>query len=78
LPVDKVDNWRSIASELEIISDIEFPHSFGLDPERPVKLHAFCDASLGALGTVVFLRQGNCVSLVGSKDEQDCPSERES
>jgi hypothetical protein len=69
LPVDKVDSWRSIASELEVISDIEFPRSYGLDPERPVQLHAFCDASLSALGAVVFLRQGNCVSLVGSKSK---------
>ena len=69
LPTEKVDNWRAIATDLEKISDIEFPRGYGLDRKRPVQLHAFCDASLNAIGTAVFLKQDDCVSLVGSKSK---------
>jgi hypothetical protein len=51
---------------IAIVADIARAFlSIGLS--EPVQIHAFSDASFDALGTVVFVKQCEKVSIVGSK-----------
>ena len=69
LPTSEISVWTPIATDLSKVPEIVFPRFFGMDSSAPVQIHAFSDASLRAFGAVVYLKQGQFVTLVGSKSK---------
>ncbi|XP_064622006.1 uncharacterized protein LOC135484434 [Lineus longissimus] len=65
------NEWINLNQDLLAVTDITVPRPYfsSMQTDAPYQLHVFCDASAGAYGCVVYLRQvnTNTVSIVLSK-----------
>lgn len=56
IPNELLREWTLFRKDLFKLVDIEFPRCIGLDPNRCVTLHGFCDASSRAYAAVIYVR----------------------
>ena len=69
LPPSKLAIWQKIERDFNAASHLEFPRWLNFDPNQPVSLHIFSDASKYALGATAYLTQGTSSFLLGSKSK---------
>ena len=66
LPDDLQEKWQQLIPDLNELERLKFPHNV-INPEHPVTLHVFCDASGKAYGAVAYLVDDKQARLLTSK-----------
>ena len=65
LPMSFIDDWQTIQSELNRVSEVKFPRSVVNDED--CLLHVFCDASTFAYGACAYIVTNDSSELLTSK-----------
>lgn len=65
--------WAEWADQLPIAAKLSIPRPYGIDPTKPVTLHAFADASSTAFGTVAYFVQDTIRTFTLAKSRVSNP-----